>query len=212
MGDTYVHALRGISFALEPGEYVAIMGQSGSGKSTLLNILGCLDLPSAGHYYVEGTNVAHLDDRELSRLRRERFGFVFQSFNLVSQLSVLENIEIPLFYQGWHQRASRKRAQELAERVGLQHRLRHRPTELSGGQRQRVAIARALANDPAVILADEPTGNLDSSTGEEIMSILDELAAQNRTIILVTHENEIAAHANRCIKLADGNIATDEQK
>ncbi|NLF15795.1 MAG: ABC transporter ATP-binding protein [Lentisphaerae bacterium] len=210
MGDSVVHALRGISFVLRRGEYLSIMGSSGSGKSTLLNILGCLDTPTHGQYLVEGIDVAKLDDDQLSALRRTRFGFIFQSFNLIPQISVLENIEVPLFYQGRHERESRQRATELAERVGLGHRLRHRPPELSGGQRQRVAIARALANDPSVILADEPTGNLDSKTGTEIMRILDELSAQGRTIILVTHERRIAEHAQRILSVSDGAVESDE--
>ncbi len=212
MGDSVVQALRGLSFSLLRGEYVAIMGSSGSGKSTLLNILGCLDTPSAGRYLFEGTNVAHMEDNELSALRREKFGFVFQSFHLIPQITVLENIEVPLFYQGWHERESRNRAAELAEKVGLGDRLAHKPTELSGGQRQRVAIARALANNPALILADEPTGNLDTRTGEDIMEILDALATQGRTIILITHETHIAEHAERVIHLKDGVIETDERK
>lgn len=211
MGDTIVHALKGISFDLKHGDYVAIMGTSGSGKSTLLNILGCLDNPSSGHYFLEGTDVAGMHDGELSAVRRKKFGFIFQSFNLISQLSVLENIEVPLFYQGWTEKESRARSLELANRVGLGHRLDHKPTELSGGQRQRVAIARALANDPAIIFADEPTGNLDSATGKEIMQVLDTLSAQGRTIILVTHERSIAEHARRTIHLIDGNIDSDER-
>ncbi len=211
MGQDIVYALQGISFVLRRGEYLAIMGQSGSGKSTLLNLLGCLDSPTSGSYCLEGVDVAQLKDRELSALRRERFGFVFQSFNLIPQITVLENIEVPLFYMGWHERESKARARELAEMVGLSTRLRHRPTELSGGQRQRVAIARALANDPAVILADEPTGNLDSRTGREIMDILNGLADQGRTVILVTHEQDIAEHAQRIIRLADGEIVADEK-
>jgi len=210
MGDSVVHALRGISFVLQRGEYLAIMGTSGSGKSTLLNILGCLDSPTGGRYLVEGTDVARMTDTELSALRRTRFGFIFQSFNLIPQVSVIENIEVPLFYQGWHERESRRRATELAERVGLGHRLKHRPPELSGGQRQRVAIARALANNPSVILADEPTGNLDSRTGVEIMQILGELAAQGRTIVLVTHERAIAEHAQRVLHLSDGVVDREE--
>ena len=210
MGDETVHALRGLSFSMQPGEYMAIMGTSGSGKSTLLNILGCLDTPTEGSYFLEGQDVARMDDDQLSAVRREKFGFVFQSFNLIPQITVIENIEVPLFYQGWHERRSAERARELAERVGLGDRIKHRPTELSGGQRQRVAIARALANDPALILADEPTGNLDTKTGREIMAILDALAAQGRTVILVTHEREVAEHAQRIINLSDGDIASDE--
>jgi putative ABC transport system ATP-binding protein len=211
MGDSVVQALRGISFALARGEYLAIMGSSGSGKSTLLNILGCLDSPTAGRYLVDSIEVAHMSDNQLSALRRTRFGFVFQSFNLIPQISVLENIEVPLFYQGWHERESRRRATELAERVGLGHRLRHRPPELSGGQRQRVAIARALANDPSVILADEPTGNLDSHTGTEILQILDDLVLQGRTLVVVTHEPTVANRAHRVIHLTDGIIDRDER-
>ncbi len=210
MGDSVVQALRGVSFTIRRGEYVAVMGASGSGKSTLLNILGCLDSPTAGRYLVEGRDVARMNDNQLSALRRQRFGFVFQAFNLIPQITVLENIEVPLFYQGWHERESRARASELAVRVGLGDRLRHRPTELSGGQRQRVAIARALANDPAVILADEPTGNLDTHTGIEILEILDGLVNQGRTIVLVTHEPTVAQHARRLIHISDGVIDRDE--
>ncbi len=212
LGTTRVEALRGISFAVEPGEYIAIMGPSGSGKSTLLNILGCLDTPSRGAYRLDGADVAGLDDNELSRIRREKIGFVFQSFNLIPQINVLENIEVPLFYMGWPEHKSRERAAELAELVGLGGRLHHRPTELSGGQRQRVAIARALANNPSVILADEPTGNLDSRTGEEIMAILDRLVEEGRTIVLVTHDPGIAGHARRIVALADGRIVRDERR
>ncbi len=211
MGDTTVQALKGISISLERGDYMSIMGTSGSGKSTLLNILGCLDPPTAGNYFLDGTNVAHMNDGQLSAVRRKKFGFIFQSFNLISQLTVLENIEVPLFYQGWTEKMSRERSLHLANQVGLGDRLNHRPTELSGGQRQRVAIARALANEPALIFADEPTGNLDSKTGIEIMQILDDLAAQGRSIILVTHERSIAEHAKRLIHLADGLIASDER-
>jgi len=211
MGQDTVQALRGLSFQVQPGEYLAIMGHSGSGKSTLLNLLGCLDTPSGGAYHLDGEDVANMDDRELSRVRREKIGFVFQSFNLIPQITICENIEVPLFYKGWHERQSRSRSRELAELVGLGDRLRHRPTELSGGQRQRVAIARALANDPKIILADEPTGNLDSKTGDEIMTILDGLVAQGRTVVLVTHEHDIAAHARRVLWLADGRVLRDER-
>jgi len=209
MGDVVVRALHGISLTLQHGEYMSIMGTSGSGKSTLLNILGCLDTPTSGDYFLEGVNVAQMDDGQLSAVRRKKFGFIFQSFNLISQMSVLENIEVPLFYQGWGERESRERSLKLAEMVGLGHRLNHRPNELSGGQRQRVAIARALANEPSLIFADEPTGNLDSATGREIMQILDDLAQQGRTIILVTHERAIAEHAQRIISLSDGRIQSD---
>ncbi|MBQ4481258.1 MAG: ABC transporter ATP-binding protein [Victivallales bacterium] len=212
MGDTVVHALKGLSFAMMPGDYMAIMGTSGSGKSTLLNILGCLDTPTEGEYYLEGKNVAHMNDHQLSDIRGRKFGFIFQSFNLIAQLTVLENIEVPLFYQGWTESASRKRSLELAKMVGLEHRTAHRPNELSGGQRQRVAIARALANDPAIIFADEPTGNLDHATGIEIMQVLDHLAEQGHSIILVTHERAIAEHAPRILHIVDGIIAQDERR
>ncbi len=212
LGTTTVQALQGVSFSLAPGEYLAIMGPSGSGKSTLLNLLGCLDTATSGAYFLDGEDVSGLNDNELSRVRREKIGFVFQSFNLIPQINVLENIEVPLFYMGWHERDSRNRAVELARRVGLGNRLGHRPTELSGGQRQRVAIARALANDPHLILADEPTGNLDSRTSAEIMAILDELVDQGRTVVLVTHENDLALHARRVIQLADGRIVRDERR
>ena len=212
MGDTVVHALKGISFDLAHGEYMSIMGTSGSGKSTLLNILGCLDVPTSGQYILDGLPVAKMNDNQLSAVRRKKIGFIFQSFNLLAQLTVLENISVPLFYQGWTERDSRARSRELAEMVGLGHRLKHRPTELSGGQCQRVAIARALANEPALIFADEPTGNLDSATGREIMHILDGLAAQGRSIILVTHERDVAEHAPRIIHLIDGMIASDERR
>ena len=210
MGEDEVQALRGLSFTLRRGEYLAIMGQSGSGKSTLLNILGCLDLPTSGVYAVEGTDVAQLSDEQLSALRREKFGFIFQSFNLISQLSVVENIEVPLFCRGWGGRRRSQRARELAESVGLGHRLGHRPFQLSGGQQQRVAIARALANEPHLIFADEPTGNLDSSTGKEIIGMLDSLSKAGRTLIMVTHERTVAEHAHRIIELADGLVVKDE--
>ncbi len=212
MGDTVVKALCGISFSMEKGDYLSIMGTSGSGKSTLLSILGCLDTPSSGEYYLEGVKVSRMNDRQLSHVRGCKFGFVFQSFNLIPQLTVLENIEVPLFYQGWREEESRRRSRELAKMVGLEHRMEHRPAELSGGQRQRVAIARALANDPAMIFADEPTGNLDHATGLEIMRVLDDLAAQGRSIILVTHERAIAEHAGRILWLQDGAIAKDERR
>lgn len=212
MGDTIVEALRGISFDLAQGEYMSIMGTSGSGKSTLLNILGCLDNPTSGTYHLDGLQVSIMNDNELSAIRRKKIGFIFQSFNLLGQLSVLENISVPLFYQGWAEKDSRARSLKLAEMVGLGHRTHHRPSELSGGQCQRVAIARALANEPSLIFADEPTGNLDSATGKEIMQILDELGSQGRSIILVTHERDIAEHASRVIHLIDGLIASDERR
>ncbi|RKY24247.1 MAG: ABC transporter ATP-binding protein [Planctomycetota bacterium] len=208
-GAVSVHALRAVNLNIEEGEYVAIMGPSGSGKSTLLNILGCLDKPTAGHYLLGGRDVSMLDDNALSEIRSRRLGFVFQSYNLIAQLSVLENIEVPLFYQGQSERAGRRRAQQLAEMVGLGDRAGHKPAELSGGERQRVAIARALANDPLVILADEPTGNLDSATGKEILRLLDELHRTGRTMIMVTHNETIAGRAERLIRLLDGRIESD---
>jgi putative ABC transport system ATP-binding protein len=205
-----VGALDGVSLTFPEGSFWAFMGPSGSGKSTLLNLLGCLDRPTSGRYLLEGNDVAGLDDDELSDLRLKRLGFIFQSFNLIPQLSVRENIELPLFYLGWEEEDSAARAEELAERVGLGHRLGHRPSELSGGQQQRVAIARALANDPAVILADEPTGNLDTATSKQIMELLVELNAGGKTILMVTHEAEIAAHAKSRLHLRDGKIQAIE--
>lgn len=206
MGETRVHALNGVSWEAMSGDYWAIMGPSGSGKSTLLNMLGCLDRPSSGIYTLEGTSVADLDDDALSGHRLRHLGFIFQSFNLIAQLTVQENIELPLFYLGWEPERSAARAAELADRVGLLDRLAHRPNELSGGQRQRVAIARALSNDPAILLADEPTGNLDSSTSVQIMGLLDELNGQGKTILMVTHEKDIAAHADQQLHMRDGRV------
>ena len=206
MGDSEVHALRGVNLAVQRGDFWAIMGASGSGKSTLLNILGCLDRPTSGHYRLDGRDVSRMDDDALSAIRLQHLGFIFQSFNLIPQLTVLRNIELPLFYLGWDTRRSRTRAAELAERVGLGDRLNHRPAELSGGQQQRVAIARALTNDPDVLLADEPTGNLDTPTSEQILRILEELNGQGKTIILITHENDIAARARRRIVMRDGRV------
>lgn len=206
MGDNVVHALDGVSFQVKRGDYWAIMGQSGSGKSTLLNILGCLDRPTAGAYLLGGDDVAHLDDDDLADIRGQRLGFIFQSFNLILQLTVLENIEVPLFYQNVPARESRERAQRYAELVGLGTRTHHRPLELSGGQQQRVAIARALVNEPLVILADEATGNLDSATGREILALLDDLHASGRTIIMVTHDPALANRAEWVLRLQDGKI------
>jgi len=211
MGSQEVRALAGVSVTFEPGSFWAIMGASGSGKSTMLNVLGCLDRPTAGRYVLEGRDIGTLDDDALSEVRLRRLGFVFQSFNLIPQLSVEENIQLPLYYLGWEPARARARARELAARVGLEERLAHRPAELSGGQQQRVAVARALANDPAVILADEPTGNLDSATGGEIMALLGELNAQGKTIVMVTHEAELAAHALNRLHMKDGRIERVEE-
>ena len=207
-GET-VRALRGVSMEVPEGDFVAIMGASGSGKSTMLNLLGCLDRPTSGKIWLGDDDVTMLDDWHLSNIRASRIGFVFQSYNLIQQLTVLENIEVPLFYQGHISRKSRKRCMELAEMVGLQDRLGHRPTQLSGGQQQRVAIARSLVNDPYFILADEPTGNLDSVTTEEILNLLDRLNEEGRTIILVTHEDHVGSRARRVIWLKDGNIESE---
>ncbi len=209
LGAFSVHVLRDIDLTIEEGEYIAIMGPSGSGKSTLLNLLGCLDRPTTGSYILGGEDVSMLDDDQLSAIRSRSLGFIFQSYNLIAQLSVLENIEIPLFYQGQTEKASRHKAQELAEMVGLGDRVAHRPSELSGGEQQRVAIARALANDPLTILADEPTGNLDSVTGKEILLLLDELHRDGKTMIMVTHDETIATRAGRVIRLLDGRIKSD---
>ncbi len=205
-----VHALRGISLDVPEGDYVAIMGASGSGKSTLLNLLGCLDKPTSGSYILGADDVAKMDDAELSWIRASRIGFVFQSYNLIPQLTVVENIEVPLYYQGRVNRETRERCHELADMVGLGDRLKHRPTQLSGGQQQRVAIARSLVNDPYFILADEATGNLDSSTTEEILQLFDRLNREGRTLIMVTHEDDVAAHAKRIIRLHDGCVQSDE--
>ena len=204
--DIVVKALRGVNLEIEEGEYIAVMGPSGSGKSTLLNLMGCLDRPSSGHYILGGLDVSRLSDAELSEVRGRQIGFVFQSFNLIPQLTALDNIEVPLFYQGIHRRERRRRGQELAERVGLGDRARHKPMELSGGEQQRVAIARALSNDPIILLADEPTGNLDSATGQEILDVFDDLSSRKRTLIVVTHDEAIAACTHRTVRMADGKI------
>lgn len=207
-GET-VRALRGVSFDVPEGDYVAIMGPSGSGKSTLLNLLGCLDRPTAGSLYLGDADVAKMNDNQLSYTRATRIGFVFQSYNLIQQLTVVENIEVPLYYQGRLGRNDRQRCRELAEMVGLGDRLGHRPAQLSGGQQQRVAIARSLVNDPYFILADEPTGNLDSKTTEEILRLFENLNELGKTIIMVTHEDEVARHAKRVVRLRDGLVQTD---
>lgn len=208
VGGETVKALDGVSFSIRRGEYWAIMGPSGSGKSTLLNILGCLDRPTAGAYWLNGVDVARMEDNELSDHRLKNLGFVFQSFHLVPQLTVLENIEMPMFYLGVPPDERTRRAKELAKRVEMEHRLTHLPAELSGGQRQRVAVARALANDPAVLLADEPTGNLDSKTSVEVMNLFEELNKEGITIILVTHATEVADCAKRTIHIQDGLIVS----
>jgi putative ABC transport system ATP-binding protein len=210
MGTQEVRALAGVSLSFDEGGFTAIMGPSGSGKSTMLNLLGCLDRPTSGRYFLNGTDVSTLDDDALSAIRLRELGFIFQSFNLIAQLTVQENIELPLFYLGWETHESAERSAELAEMVGLGERLNHRPAELSGGQQQRVAVARALVNNPSVLLADEPTGNLDSSTGRQIMELLSELNSHGKTIIMVTHEPHIAAFAERRIHMLDGNIDSDE--
>ncbi len=218
MGKEKVHALRGIDLTIRPNEYISIMGPSGSGKSTLMNIIGCLDTPTSGRYEFEGelvcdvtdSSLNRMDDNQLADIRNRKIGFVFQTFNLLSRTSALRNVELPLIYAGMHRRQRIERARVAMEQVGLADRSSHRPSELSGGERQRVAVARALVTRPAIILADEPTGNLDSVTGQEIMSLLDELQEQGNTIIIVTHEAHIAEHAHRTIHILDGQIAKDE--
>ncbi len=212
MGEEEVHALHGVDLGIARNEYVAIMGPSGSGKSTLMNIIGCLDTPSSGTYHLNGTDVSDMDANELAEVRNQQIGFVFQTFNLLPRATALSNVELPLIYAGLSRRVRRQRAEEAMDRVGLSDRMRHRPAELSGGQRQRVAIARALINKPSILLADEPTGNLDSRTGEEIMGLFAALHQEGNTVILVTHEADIAAHARRVVRLLDGRIAADEAR
>ncbi|HKT47889.1 MAG TPA: ABC transporter ATP-binding protein [Candidatus Acidoferrales bacterium] len=210
MGAEQVHALRGVDLQIRKGEYVAIMGPSGSGKSTLMNLIGCLDTPSAGNYWLAGRLVSELDDDELAYIRNKEIGFVFQTFNLLPRATALHNVELPLIYNGTPAEERIEKAKQALHRVDLTERMNHKPNELSGGQRQRVAIARALVNSPSIVLADEPTGNLDSRTGEEIMALFESLHGQGNTIILVTHENDIAQHAHRIIFIRDGKIASDE--
>ena len=212
MGDEQIHALRGVSIQIERGEYVAIMGPSGSGKSTLMNLIGCLDTPSQGSYLLNSKQVSQMDDNELARIRNEEIGFVFQTFNLLPRATALRNVELPLVYAGIPSKDRELRAKAALDKVELSSRIGHRPNELSGGQRQRVAIARALVNNPSILLADEPTGNLDSKTGIEIMGVFERLHTAGNTIILVTHEAEVAAYAHRSIHIRDGQIEQDVKR
>ena len=212
MGSELVRALRGVSLQITKNEYVAIMGPSGSGKSTLMNLIGCLDTPTSGEYWLNGQKVSDLVDDELAHIRNKEIGFVFQTFNLLPRADALHNVELPLIYAGLSARQRRERAKEALERVGLGNRMDHKPNELSGGQRQRVAIARALVNQPSILLADEPTGNLDSTTSTEIMGVFAELHSQGQTVVMVTHEHDIAANAERVVTLRDGLVATDQAR
>ena len=210
MGSETVHALRDVSLNIDRGEYVAIMGPSGSGKSTLMNLLGCLDTPTTGRYELNGTDVSEMDDNDLADVRNREIGFVFQTFNLLPRSNALHNVELPLIYSGMDSDTRRDRALQALNNVGLSDRVHHKPNELSGGQRQRVAIARALVNSPSILVADEPTGNLDSKTGVEIMALFEDLAGKGNTILVVTHEEDVARHARRILRIRDGNIASDE--
>jgi len=211
MGAEEIHALRGVSISIDPGEYVAIMGPSGSGKSTLMNLIGCLDTPSKGSYLLNGKQVSQMNDNELARIRNEEIGFVFQTFNLLPRATSLHNVELPLIYSGMPSAQRLERAKLAMRQVDLEARMYHKPNELSGGQRQRVAVARALVNNPSILLADEPTGNLDTATGNEIMGLFERLYQQGNTIILVTHEHDIALHAHRIVHVRDGKVEKDER-
>jgi putative ABC transport system ATP-binding protein len=212
MGAETIHALRGVSLEIERGDYVAIMGPSGSGKSTLMNVLGCLDTPTAGLYELNGVNVSEMDDNQLAEVRNKEIGFVFQTFNLLPRATALRNVELPLVYSGRNAVERREAARRMLTEVGLADRVHHKPNEMSGGQRQRVSIARALVNGPSILLADEPTGNLDSKTGAEIMALFEALSGKGNTILVVTHEEDIARHARRIIRLRDGLIAGDDRR
>ncbi len=210
--ESEVRALDGVSLAIDRGEFVAIVGQSGSGKSTMMNVLGCLDIPTRGDYFLDGTDVRELTDKELSRIRNKKIGFIFQQYNLIQSLTVLENVELPLIYQGIGADRRRELALQALDRVGLSERIKHKPVEMSGGQQQRVAIARAIATSPPIIMADEPTGALDSHTGQEVLRFLQQLNREGSTVILITHDNGIAATARRCVRLQDGKIVEDRQQ